>query len=159
MTEDLFMPLCWFVLIATFLSCPFIYRWWKAPRGIGKEVRAILPLWLKAAETHRPRDYEMIASYARDLIVWFEPPIIEEFREKAKAVRDILITNDQDPRGAVELWRTALTKQPQKALHCSPEEIAGMSRKEPVEPYYRFPWGLVGVILVLCGFVVWMATS
>ena len=99
------------------IICACIRRIWVAPSGIGPEKRRYLNKYIDLCRHYRPHDYEYkYMAHRRAMIVWFDPPLVEEFMRRARGLRDYLIEQDRDPKEAVKIWGTLIEKAPVRAV-------------------------------------------
>jgi len=107
------------LLVLTFLSTPFAYRWARRPR-VGKE-RKYLTWYKRLAQTYTAADYELAEAYRKELIVWFDDPVTQAFYNKASELRTLLKEKGRSKKEAPHIWKHLLEKSPNIAL-CLPAE-------------------------------------
>lgn len=105
------------IIALIMISIAVGHRLLKRPRGIGPEKRRYLGKYLQLCRHYRPHDYEWkYMAHQRANIVWFDPPLVEEFMNRARALRDYLIEQERDPKEAVDIWGTLIEKAPYRAV-------------------------------------------
>ena len=114
------------IIALLMLSVVGIYRLATCPSGIWRESGKYRGAYLAYCARHRQHDYEWkYMAHQRAMIMWFRAPLIEEFMNRASALREYLIEHGREPSEALSIWRKLFEINPGTAAgaHVTPASM------------------------------------